>query len=338
MSASLIGLSTTELCNRCASSAFPAFRGKQIADWIYRKGVVDPLQMSNLPKPIKDWLASETIGCPEIVNRTDSKDGSTKLLLKLADEESIESVLLPYKDRVSLCVSTQVGCPLGCVFCATGASGFSRNLTIGEIVGQYIAASSVSTSRISHVVMMGMGEPFLNLDNALGAINILEEEIGISARHITISTIGIPDQIRRLATKKLQFTLAISLHAPNQTLRTTLMPAVKKYPLVELISACKYYSEITRRRLTFEYLLIDDINDKPQHAHELCKLLQDIPCHVNLIPYNPVSSCDFLRSSRKNIDQFKAILESKRISVTQRFERGTAADSACGQLKRSADS
>lgn len=338
MTSPLIGLTTKEISEECVRNGYPAFRGKQIATWIYGRKVVDASLMTNLPADIRNWLIPGVIGSPEIAGQTDSQDGTIKCLLSLEDKETIECVILPYKDRVSLCISTQVGCPLGCIFCATGASGYARNLTVNELVGQYITASSLTQDRISHVVLMGMGEPLLNTDNVLASLSVLEDEIGLAARHVTISTIGIPSQIRRLAKHKLQTTLAISLHAPDQKLRAKLMPASEKYPLWDLISACKAYSEATHRRLTFEYLMIDGVNDIPAHARKLCELLRGILCHVNLIPYNPVSTCDYHRSSKDSINLFKAHLEDGGISVTQRFERGASKDSACGQLRRNSES
>ncbi len=338
MTSPLIGLTTTQISEACVLQGYPAFRGKQIATWIYGRNVLDSRLMTNLPANIRTWLTPEVIGGLEVVGQTESPDGTIKYLLKLADGETIECVLLPYKDRVSLCISSQVGCPLGCVFCATGASGYTRNLTVNEIIGQYIAASNLTKDRISHVVFMGMGEPLLNVDNVLAALGTLEDEIGLSARHVTLSTIGIPTQIRRLAKSKLQSTLAISLHAADQKLRATLMPATAKYPMWELMAACRAYFEMTHRRLTFEYLMIDGINDIPAHARKLSELLRGLLCHVNLIPYNPIPGCEFRRSSNEAISLFKAHLEAGGISVTQRFERGASKDSACGQLRRNSES
>lgn len=331
---SLIGLSTTELEKLCISLGFPKFRGKQIANWIYHRFICDPSDMTDLPASLRERLPDYATGNPQIIAQSDSPDGTTKYLLKLQDNETIECVVLPYEDRISICISSQVGCPLGCKFCATGGSGFSRNLTAGEIVSQYIAASHQFGRKISHIVVMGMGEPLLNLENVLEAIRILDTEVGISPRRITLSTIGIPDKMRELSDHALPITLAISLHAPDQELRARLMPSTAKTPIRSLITACREYFKATGRRITFEYLLIDGINDRPEHASKLINLLKGMPCHVNLIPFNAVPNCDFRKSSKRSITCFRNALENAGISVTQRFEKGAKKDSACGQLRR----
>ncbi len=329
----IFGLTSSELATLCDELGEPRYRAKQLANWLYRKGARDFDLMTNLPKALRERL-KDTISLTrsQIVTKYKAEDGTTKFLLRLADGETIESVLLPYPDRVSVCVSTQVGCPVGCVFCATGATGFARNLTAGEIVDQVLTLSE--ENRATHVVFMGMGEPLLNFDNLLKAIQLLHDEVGISMRRMTVSTVGITPAIRRMADLKLQLTLAVSLHAPEQDLRKRLVPLSAKYPLEELLSVCKDYADYTKRRITFEYLLLAGVNDSPSHAARLAKLVRGALCHVNLIPFNEVLGKDFRRPSERAIAAFRAVLERHGVQVTQRAERGHTVAAACGQLKR----
>ncbi|MDH7601197.1 MAG: 23S rRNA (adenine(2503)-C(2))-methyltransferase RlmN [Armatimonadota bacterium] len=329
----VFGMTTSELASLCDELGEPRYRAEQLADWLYRKGVRDFSAMTNLPKTLRERLKEcAALTRAEVVAKHAADDGTTKFLLKLSDGETVESVLLPYPDRVSVCVSTQVGCPVGCVFCATGASGFVRNLTAGEIVDQVLTLSEAS--RATHVVFMGMGEPLLNFENVLKAVRLLHDEVGISMRRMTVSTVGITPAIRRMADLKLQLTLAVSLHAPDQDLRAQLIPLSAKYPLDELLQVCRSYANYTKRRITFEYLLLAGINDSPSHAARLAKILKGTLCHVNLIPFNEVPEADFKRPSERVIAAFRAVLERSGVQVTQRVERGHAVAAACGQLRR----
>ncbi|MCX8052217.1 MAG: 23S rRNA (adenine(2503)-C(2))-methyltransferase RlmN [Armatimonadetes bacterium] len=348
----VLGLATSELVTLCEELGYPAYRGKQLANWLYRKGAREIDSMSNLPRDLREKLKGvAALTRSRVLRESRSEDGTTKFLLELADGETIESVLLPYGDRVSVCVSTQVGCPAGCVFCATAECGFVRNLTAGEIVDQVLTLRQSipepeeknakqepqdpkTHKRVTHVVFMGMGEPLLNLQNVLKAVRILNEEVGISMRRMTISTVGITPAIRKLAELDLQLTLAISLHAPDDNLRRKLIPLSSKYPLEGLIAACRDYANRTKRRITFEYLLLAGVNDSPAQAATLARLIKGMLCHVNLIPYNRVIGKSFSRPSDFTIREFRSTLERFGIEVTQRLERGHAISAACGQLKR----
>ncbi len=332
----LFGLTRDELSEYCQELGHPAFRGRQIADWLYKKGARDAEAMTNLPAALRNRLASDATITRAIVEKESrSEDGTTKFLLRLGDGETIESVLLPYPDRVSVCVSSQIGCAAGCLFCATAECGLVRNLTAGEILDQVLTLQERGGQRVTHVVFMGMGEPLANLTNVLKAIGLLHDELGISMRRITISTVGITRAIRKLAESKLQITLAISLHAPNDKLRRELIPMAERYPLPDLMKACRDYADRTKRRITFECLLLAGINDYPSQARELAQLLRGTLCHVNLIPYNKVIGKDFARPSKQAVQAFRSILEQEGIEVTQRLERGHAISGACGQLRRS---
>jgi len=337
----LFGLDRAELSSICGGLGQPAFRAKQIADWLYRKAVRDIASMTNLPAAMREGLArTATLTRCEVVAESKAPDGTTKYLLKLADGETIESVLLPYADRTSVCVSTQVGCPAGCVFCATAMCGFVRNLTAGEIVDQVLTLqcfdklSMKSGQRVTHVVFMGMGEPLMNLDNVVKAVRLLNDEVGIGMRRMTISTVGIPSAIRGLMLLDLQITLAVSLHAPDDALRCRLIPISASHPLAELMQVCREYADFTKRRITFEYLLLAGVNDSPAQASALAKLLHHTLCNVNLIPFNEVAGIPYKRPSRSAIQAFRAALEQAGIEVTQRMERGQAISAACGQLRR----
>lgn len=331
----LLGMNKAELSAHCEKLGHLAFRGKQIADWLYRKGVHSIDEMTNLPGDLRDKLAQNAIvGRSEVTLESKSPDGTTKYLLKFWDGETIESVLLPYADRTSVCVSTQIGCPAGCLFCATGACGFVRNLNAGEIVDQVLTLQEKGGKRVTHVVFMGMGEPLLNMNNVMKAISLLNDEVGISARRLTISTVGIPQAIQKLADANLQITLAISLHAPNDELRRKLIPVAEKFPLSVLIPACRDYANQTKRRVTMEYLLLAGVNDSPEHASRLAGLLRGIMCHVNLIPYNEVPDKPFKRPSKEAVKAFRTALENSGVEVTQRMERGHSVSAACGQLRR----
>jgi 23S rRNA (adenine2503-C2)-methyltransferase len=331
----LFGLDRAELSIVCQQLGQPAFRGAQIARWLYDKGVRDFASMTNLPSGLREEIArSHSIFRCEVSAKARSADNATKYLLKLADAQTIESVLLPYPDRTSVCVSTQIGCPAGCVFCATAMCGFVRNLSAGEIADQVLTLQQDGGQRISHVVMMGMGEPLLNFDNVIKALHLLNDEIGIGMRRMTISSVGISPAIDKLRDLDLQITLAISLHAPEDNLRQKLVPVSRKYPLDELMRSCTDYTNHTRRRITFEYLLLAGVNDSVEQALALAELLRGSLCNVNLIPYNEVQGLDYKRPTRDAISAFRNVLQESGIEVTQRMERGHSISAACGQLRR----
>ncbi|AZR72961.1 23S rRNA (adenine(2503)-C(2))-methyltransferase [Anoxybacter fermentans] len=314
-----------------------SFRAGQIFQWLHRKNVTSFNEMNNIPKDLRKKLDEKAfIQVLTPIAKKEAKDGTIKYLFRLNDNETIESVYLPYDDgRHSICISTQVGCGMGCIFCATGLGGFVRNLLPSELVDQIYAVQRDLNVKISNVVLMGMGEPLQNYDASLKAIRLLNHPKGanIGIRRITLSTCGLVPKIRRLAEEKLQLVLAISLHAPNDELRNRLMPINKKYPLKELIAACKDYTEITNRRVTFEYALMAGINDQTEHARQLVQLLKGLLCHVNLIPINPVPKTGFIRPNEEQIYRFQGILKKAGIETTIRKERGTDIDAACGQLR-----
>jgi 23S rRNA (adenine2503-C2)-methyltransferase len=340
----LMGLDTTELRAFAQSLGEPLYRGNQIAEWLYQRGARSFEEMTNLSKTLRARLDEVAeMGRSEVVREQRSRDGTVKLLLRLRDGETIETVGLPYEDRLSCCISSQVGCPMRCDFCATGLSGYKRNLTAGEIVEQVVTLNEIFSisnpksqipNRVNHVVFMGMGEPLLNTDNVLKAIRLLNKEVGIAMRHLTVSTVGIVPGIRRLADEKLQLTLAVSLHAPTDALRAQLIPTARQWSVQNIVAACRDYVNKTGRRVTFEYVLLSGVNDNPTEAHELGRVLQGLNCHVNLIPFNPVSELSYQAPSPQRVRAFREILERAGISVTQRAQRGADIDAACGQLRR----
>ena len=340
----LIGLTTGEIRERLGKTGVPAYRGSQVAEWLYRRiGPEDGggfraafAAMTNLPQDVRGQLAEQFSDSPLtlVQQQADTRDGTIKALARLVNGgHPIECVLLPDDKRVSVCLSTQAGCPMACAFCATGTQGLTRNLTTAEIVSQFLLLQALSPRRITHIVLMGMGEPLLNYDATLKAIRILNAECGIAMRHITLSTVGIVPNIDKLAEENLQLTLAVSLHAPNDALRTRLVPVNKTYPLERLMASCRRYAEHTGRRLTFEYVLLAGVNDEPQHARELAQLLHGTGAAVNIIPYNPTSVAEpFDRPDAGRIIAFRRILEDAGVVVTQRKERGRQIAAACGQL------
>ncbi len=318
------------------------FRATQILQWIHQYGVQDLNEMTNLSKSLRQRLLETTeIKLPEIALEQTAKDGTRKWLLRLADGNCIEAVFIPEDDRGTLCVSSQVGCALNCSFCSTGQQGYSRDLSIAEIIGQvWIAVRSLSADnkkhdhKVTNVVMMGMGEPLLNFDNVVAAMNIMMDDFayGLSKRRVTLSTSGIVPAMQRLA-EVSDVALAVSLHAPNDALRDVLVPINKKYPLRELLAVCKdYFKKDTRRMITMEYVMLDGINDSPQHAQELIKILRGIPAKVNLIPFNPFPGTQYKRSPQIVIDRFRDLLYSAGYTTITRKTRGDDIDAACGQL------
>lgn len=334
----LIGLNTDELRTLLKQEGEPAYRAKQLAEWLYRRGAHRFDEMTNLPEALRARLKERyRVGRGHPVTERVSKDGTVKLLLETCDSARVETVGLPYHDRTSCCVSTQVGCPIGCAFCATGLSGFTRNLNAGEIVDQVLTVQeAMGQKRVDHVTFMGMGEPLLNYDATLKAVRLLNEEVGIAMRNLTVSTVGHVPGIRALAREKLQLTLAISLHAPTDELRRRLVPTMSKWRVADIIDACRNYVEQTGRRVTFEYCLLAGINDSQELAHELARVLRGLNCHVNLIPFNTVRAVDFRRPRTERVREFRTILDGRGIQATQRLQRGSGIDAACGQLRRSA--
>lgn len=313
----------------------PDYRAQQIAEWVYRKGAHSYEQMTNLPQALR-FVLPEVMPLRrlEVARAQQSVDGTVKYLFVLADGEQVEAVFLPYEQRHAVCISSQVGCAAGCRFCATAQMGFSRNLSAGEMVDEVLSIQQLSGRRISHVVYMGMGEPLWNLREVVQSILLLSREVGISQRHITVSTVGVVPAIYELAEHRLQITLAISLHAAEDDLRAHLMPVGRKWKVAELIEAARHYTEVTGRKVTFEYLLLRGVNDEPQHASMLAARVRGLKCNVNLIPFNMVETPEgFRRPEPSRIARFRRILEAAGIAVTQRVEKGHDIAAACGQLK-----
>jgi 23S rRNA (adenine2503-C2)-methyltransferase len=342
----LLGASLEELTVWVQQQGQPAYRGKQLHDWIYNKGVRSLNDISVFSKQWRAELAEIPIGRSTLHYRSVAPDGTVKYLLRLDDGEIIEAVGIPTfrwgerrekntqsLERLTVCVSTQVGCPMACDFCATGKGGYKRNLARHEIVDQVLTVQEDFQQRVSHVVFMGMGEPLLNVDNVLGAIKSLNKDVGIGQRSLTLSTVGIRDRIRQLAEHHLQVTLAVSLHAPNQALREQLIPSAHSYKIEDILAECREYVEITGRRVSFEYVLLAGVNDLPEHALELAKHLRGFQNHVNLIPYNPISEVDYKRPNSDRIQAFVTVLKQQNIAVSVRYSRGLEADAACGQLR-----
>jgi 23S rRNA (adenine2503-C2)-methyltransferase len=329
----LLGASVAELTAWVQQQGQPAYRGKQLHDWIYQKGVRSLADISVFSKQWRATVADVPIGRSTIHYRSVAPDGTVKYLLQLSDGQIVETVGIPTDKRLTVCVSTQVGCPMACDFCATGKGDYKRNLERHEIVDQVLTVQEDFQQRVSHVVFMGMGEPLLNTDNVLAAVKCLNQDVGIGQRSLTISTVGIRDRIRQLAEHHLQVTLAVSIHAPNQALREKIIPSARPYPIEDLLAECREYVAITGRRISFEYILLAGVNDLPEHALELSKRLRGFQCHVNLIPYNPIVEVDYKRPSRDRIEAFVNVLKQQYIAVSVRYSRGLEADAACGQLR-----
>ena len=314
-----------------------AYRAEQVFKWIYVDKVTSFDEMTNLSKKLREKLSQEfAMHNFKILKKQESADGTKKYLFDILDDNAIETVLMEYHHGKSICVSTQVGCKMGCKFCASTGIKFARNLTSGEIVEQILAVERDENIKISNVVFMGIGEPLDNFENVVNAIGILNNQKGlnIGARHISISTSGLVPKIYDLADKNLQCTLSISLHATNDEKRSEMMPVNKTYNIKELIKACKYYINKTNRRISFEYALAKDNNDNLDDAKELVKLLKGMICHVNLIPINKIENGDYTKSTNENIIKFRDYLNSKGIVATIRRELGSDIDAACGQLRK----
>lgn len=334
-SAPLLGANLAELTAWVQEQGQPAYRAKQLHQWIYEKGARSLSEISVFSKQWRESLANVPIGRSIIHHRSVAPDETVKYLLKLADGQIVETVGIPTEKRLTVCVSSQVGCPMACDFCATGKGGFQRHLAKHEIVDQVLTVQEDFKRRVSHIVFMGMGEPLLNLENVVAAVKCLNQDVGIGQRNITISTVGIRDRIRLLAEHHLQVTLAVSLHGSNQKLREKLIPSARNYRFDELMEECREYVKITGRRLSVEYILLAGMNDLPEHAAELADNLRGFQCHVNLIPYNPIAEADYERPSQYRIKVFVEALKARHIAVSVRYSRGLDADAACGQLRAS---
>lgn len=331
----LLGASRSQLTDWVQTQSQPAYRGQQLHQWIYQKGVRSLEDITVFSKQWRSQVADVPIGRSTLHYRSAAQDGTVKYLLRLADGQIVETVGIPTAKRLTVCVSSQVGCPMACDFCATGKGTWERNLATHEIVDQVLTVQEDFQQRVSNVVFMGMGEPFLNLDHVLAAVQCLNQDVGIGQRLITLSTVGVPGQIRRLAGHQLQVTLAVSLHAPNQALRDQLVPSGRQYPLTDLLQECRDYVQLTGRRVTFEYILLAGVNDSPAHAVELAQHLRGFQSHVNLIPYNPIVEVDYRRPQPQQVQAFVQALESQHITVSERRPRGLDRDAACGQLRAS---
>lgn len=326
-----------ELTEFVTENGFPKFRAKQIYDWLY-KNVTDFDNMRNIPADLKAFLKSSSyISVANIEKKLVSRyDKTVKYLFSFNDGECVESVVMSYKHGYSICISTQVGCKMGCTFCATGKSGFSRSLTPSEMLGQIEAAQRDLNIRISNIVLMGMGEPLDNFDNVVKFLRLVSSDNGlnIGMRHITLSTCGIVPKIYELAKLHLGITLSVSLHAPNDEIRQRTMPIARKYSIEELLKACSDYFKATGRRVTFEYSMISGVNDSDENAGELAKRLEGTQSHVNLIPVNTVEGTGYLKSNIKRQQAFINILAAKNIGATVRRTLGSDINASCGQLKR----
>ena len=342
MSTALLGRSAADLEQWAVAQGQSAFRGRQLHDWLYAKGARDLNGITVLPKAWRAALHEQgvVVGRLQEQLRSVASDATTKLLLGTEDAETIETVGIPTDQRLTVCVSSQVGCPMACRFCATGKGGLQRSLATHEIVDQVLSIREVMDRRPSHVVFMGMGEPLLNIEAVLEAIRCFNDDLGIGQRRITVSTVGVPRTLPKLAELAMQrlgraqFTLAVSLHAPNQQLREELIPTAHAYPFDALLEDCRHYLAITGRRVSFEYILLGGLNDHPAHAEELADRVGGFQSHVNLIAYNPIEEEEFQRPSAERIAGFRRVLERRGVAVSLRASRGLDQNAACGQLRR----
>lgn len=332
----LSGLSLAEIEKITDELHASKFRARQIHNWIYLKSVKSIDEMTDLSVKFREELKKIAVVTDiKIKVKQVSSDGTIKYLIEYPDGECVETVLMRFDNRANLtaCVSSQIGCAVNCSFCATGKRGFIRNLSYKEIIEQVLTIQRDTGLKVTNIVFMGQGEPLLNLENVLKAMEIFNENFQIGARRLTVSTSGIVPKIYELAENDMQSTLAISLHAPNHEIRKKLMPVENKYDMKELKLALKKYVEKTERRITIEYLLIKGLNDSPESAKELAEYLSDIKCNINLIPYNPTEQNDYQKPSNNTIQKFKYLLEHSGKKVTVRLERGADIDAACGQLR-----
>jgi 23S rRNA (adenine2503-C2)-methyltransferase len=340
----LLGLSASRIGDFLESLGEKRFRGTQILKWIHQYGIDDLNEMTNISKSLRESLADVAeVVMPEVVSCQDSVDGTRKWLIKVDGGSCIEMVYIPERDRGTLCVSSQIGCALDCSFCATGKQGFARDLTTAEIIGQlWIAAKSFdqfdtkNPRRVTNVVMMGMGEPLMNFNNVVDAMSLMMDDnaYGLSKRRVTLSTAGVVPELDKLGDVS-DVSLAISLHAPNDELRNQLVPINRKYPLVDFIGSAKRYLDKmpdNRRKVTVEYTLMDRVNDRDEHAKELSVLLRDLPCKINLIPFNPFPGSEYKKVTKVALNRFRDILQNDGYTVTVRTTRGDDIAAACGQL------
>ncbi|MCT4544232.1 MAG: 23S rRNA (adenine(2503)-C(2))-methyltransferase RlmN [Vallitalea sp.] len=333
----ILSMTIEELSDLMLSIDEKKFRSKQIYQWLHEKRVCSFNEMTNLPKVLQDKLEEKcNITKLNKIRQVKSKDGTIKYLFELNDHNVVESVLMSYKHGNSVCISSQVGCRMGCKFCASTIGGLERQLLVSEMLGQVYEINRLSGKKISNIVVMGTGEPLDNYNVLIKFIEIInsKEGMNIGARNITVSTCGIIDKIYELAEENLQITLAISLHAPNNTIRKTLMPVANIYDYEQLINACKDYIDKTKRRITFEYSLVRGVNDSKECALELSKVLKGMLCHVNLIPVNEISERNYRHSNKDSIYRFRDVLENNKITTTIRRELGGDINAACGQLRR----
>ena len=335
----LLDITADELRRWLADRNYPAFRAKQILHWVFARRATDFQLMSDLPKELRNQLGSSfDLFVTEESDCVTSVDGTDKLLVRLPDGGEVECVLLRDGARRSICVSSQVGCAMGCVFCASGLDGVDRNLSRGEILEQMLRLQHrlAPDERLSHIVMMGMGEPLANLENVFAALDVAKDKtgLGISPRRITISTVGLPPAIDRLASRGVPYNLAVSLHAPNDELRTKLVPVNQKIGIEAVLGAADRYFASSGRRLTFEYVLLGGINDSMDNARELADLLRHRNVMLNVIPYNPVAGLPYKTPSKNSIENFRNVLESGGVNIKFRQRKGSEIDAACGQLRR----
>jgi 23S rRNA (adenine2503-C2)-methyltransferase len=335
----LLNLSQADLGNFLAYLGVPKYRSGQILGWLYRKGVYSWQDMTDLPLALRQQLAETAItGMLDVVDRQVSEDGTEKYLFALSDNQTVETVALPYDIGYSACISSQVGCKMGCYFCASGLPGFVRNLTAAEMMAQVLHVKNTLAGRkidLKSIVIMGSGEPLDNFEATLAFLEGVQDpaRLGMSLRHVTISTSGLVPKIRQLAELGRPLNLAVSLHAPNNELRDRLVPINKKYPLEDLLPACDSFAEITGRRVTYEYILIDGINDSLQHAGELSSLVKGRRCHINLIPLNAVQELGLMPSPPVKVKEFASFLKKQGVNATVRRRLGADIAAACGQLR-----
>jgi 23S rRNA (adenine2503-C2)-methyltransferase len=329
-------MTTEKLASLVESLGEPKYRAGQIFNWLHAKHAGSFAEMTNLSAALRAALESSCyIGSLRLLEKQVSPNGTVKFLFELNDGNRVESVLMAYRHGNSLCVSTQAGCKMGCAFCASTIGGLARNLTPAEMLGQVYAAEKLTGGRVSNIVLMGIGEPLDNYDNTLDFLKIISHKNGqnLSLRHVSLSTCGLVDKIEALAKEKLGLTLSVSLHAAEDELRSRLMPVNRRWGVDALIAACKRYFEATGRRISFEYALIDGVNDTPEHAKALIARLKGFPCHVNLIPLNEVKERGYHKSPPKAVAAFLAALTAAGLNATTRRELGTGISAACGQLR-----
>lgn len=330
-------LNYQELAEEIKALGLPKFRTDQIYSWLFEKGVRDFSEMSNLSKDLRQALDERFVirNCTIDTKLCSKLDETVKYLFELGKGEFVECVVMKYKYGYSICVSTQLGCKMGCKFCASAIGGFKRHLTASEILSEIYTAQSDLGIKISHIVLMGTGEPLDNYDNVMRFLELVTDEKGlnISMRHISLSTCGVVPKIYELAEKKLGLTLSISLHAPNDKIRSQTMPVNSKWNIEELLAACRYYTKVTSRRISFEYAMIDSFNDSVECAEELASRLSGMLCHINLIPVNNVRENNYERSNEKNIKRFISVLERHGLTVTVRRTLGSDINASCGQLR-----